>query len=384
MISTIRLWLMNLNPWFPSKWGLRWRLWLWREQLALDLWSGLTPEQRHHDDVQIMKQVGDIVAWCESGVSPSDASRLALTPLIQHFSGLDHCEQIKTTARQLQCIHAQLYPNITERTLPWSVPVQALPDVSPLWPHVRMLYRMRRKLASEPRRDMGLSLENANGLVPLVSAVLLISGYFYTSLLLSHYGINTSEYFSLSDYLAASIEGLLPALLSAGLSVLMSVFTANQILLGLLQRQLRIHLWSKLVLFTLIVGVISLLWRISNSALFLVLPMLIIAIVLPSLALRFARPLRAQIMMTFVLLDVSMIVFSVGMHHQHFAKPARASDLREIVLSNGKLEDPLQWVIAGNSTYLFVQDRHHRISIIPLQNVAYVRVPAAQSSESTL
>ena len=55
---------------------------------------------------------------------------------------------------------------------------------------------------------ISLPTQNLTALLSWVSALFLASGYLYCRAFLGHFGVEVDKYFSLSDYVAASIEGI--------------------------------------------------------------------------------------------------------------------------------------------------------------------------------
>ena len=56
-------------------------------------------------------------------------------------------------------------------------------------------------------------------LLPILSGLLLFSGWFFNVIYLGRLGVPVSHYFGLTDYLAASMEGLVPVIISIAVTV---------------------------------------------------------------------------------------------------------------------------------------------------------------------
>lgn len=92
---------------------------------------------------------------------------------------------------------------------------QFVPDIQPLEAgsiykiHARLKKRfgvIRSELAERSALKIDFNLSDMVGFIGVISALFVISGYLYTRILLGAFGIDVSLFFSLTDYLAASIE----------------------------------------------------------------------------------------------------------------------------------------------------------------------------------
>lgn len=92
---------------------------------------------------------------------------------------------------------------------------QFVPDIQPLEAgniyqvHAKLKKRfriIRSELAERSALKIDLNLSDMVGVIGVCSALFIISGYLYTRALLSAFGIDASLFFTLADYLAASIE----------------------------------------------------------------------------------------------------------------------------------------------------------------------------------
>ncbi len=87
---------------------------------------------------------------------------------------------------------------------------------------------LRRALAERSAIKIEVSLSNLVSLLGVASAVLVIAGYLYTTTLLDAFGVDASIFFSLPDYLAASLEQIRNAGYSAGFGLLFFVLGIRQ------------------------------------------------------------------------------------------------------------------------------------------------------------
>lgn len=67
---------------------------------------------------------------------------------------------------------------------------------------------LKHEISDREAIKVAFSLTNIGAFVSVVSTFFLVTGYLYNNFLLGHFGIEVSKYFSLSDYLASSIEGV--------------------------------------------------------------------------------------------------------------------------------------------------------------------------------
>lgn len=70
----------------------------------------------------------------------------------------------------------------------------------------REVRELRQDASSKQAIKISLSTKHITTIVSTFSVLSLVSGYLYTRSILSHFGINSSDYFLLSDYVAASVD----------------------------------------------------------------------------------------------------------------------------------------------------------------------------------
>lgn len=80
-------------------------------------------------------------------------------------------------------------------------------------------WALRRELAERSAIKVEVSLSSVVSLIGVASAILIVAGYLYTTVLLDAFGIDASIFFSLPDYLAASLEQLRNAGYSAAIGL---------------------------------------------------------------------------------------------------------------------------------------------------------------------
>ena len=111
-------------------------------------------------------------------------------------------------------------------------------DPEVLMPDIKTIRALGRKTRREIKSletsisDRGalkisLSGPNLNVVLTVVSTLFLVSGYLYSRAFLGHFGVEVAKYFALSDYVAASIDGIQYAVVAAAAGILGSFFGAH-------------------------------------------------------------------------------------------------------------------------------------------------------------
>ena len=70
------------------------------------------------------------------------------------------------------------------------------------------LRTLRQTASMKQAIKIELSSEHLITIISISSGLFLVSGFFYSRSILGHFGVEVADYFSLSDYVAASIEGI--------------------------------------------------------------------------------------------------------------------------------------------------------------------------------
>lgn len=126
---------------------------------------------------------------------------------------------------------------------------QFIPDARPL--EVNSIYKIyaklkkrfgviRSELAERSALKIDFNLSDIVGSIGVISALFVISGYLYTRILLGAFGIDVSLFFSLADYLAASIEQIRYAAFS-------TIFALVGFAAGLRHRSMRSRMESEIL-----------------------------------------------------------------------------------------------------------------------------------------
>jgi hypothetical protein len=79
---------------------------------------------------------------------------------------------------------------------------------------------LRNEIGDRQALKISLSLEKTGSLISIISGFFIITGYLYDHFLFGEFGIEVSNFFTLSDYLASSIEGLRFSAMGAGIALI--------------------------------------------------------------------------------------------------------------------------------------------------------------------
>ena len=82
------------------------------------------------------------------------------------------------------------------------------------------LRSIKQTVTSKQAIKISFSSKYIATILSISSALFLVSGYFYNRSILGHFGIEVRDYFSLSDYVAASVEGIHHSLVATGFAIL--------------------------------------------------------------------------------------------------------------------------------------------------------------------
>ena len=85
-------------------------------------------------------------------------------------------------------------------------------DIGRLYLVFRMKFWKYHLLQNTQAKRINFSISDLINFFPVFSVMLIVGGYFHVHLLYGNFGINHSYFFSINDYLAISIEQILPGL----------------------------------------------------------------------------------------------------------------------------------------------------------------------------
>ncbi len=347
----------------PAFWRLKAASLHQREQLALLLWPYLSEAERSADDSSPLRLLVRVVRAIEDGRDEFDADDAAKVLWMRAESD----EAVQQAAGALRTIRLQLNGDAVASGL----------KVAPI--ARKQLKVLRDRMHSSNLENAFSSWLNAPLALPLMSVLFLFSGWLFNTIFFSNYHLPVGRYFGLSDYLAASIEGLVPAVVAVLFTFAAQWLMRNRIRLQVLQNQLGSG-WRNLVL--------------SGLAFFLIFPLVpyilpepevqrlmriyLIALAVPILAIPVGiafskRPARDTLLLNFLVIYVAVIWFTAEMR---YINSNNSDKVRPEVILVSDPETVLNWrVISGNSLYLFLQNEKNEVIAVPVQQVLSVRYP---------
>lgn len=334
-----------------------------REQLALMLWPYLPEAQRTRDDMQALRLLNTMVRQLEAGNDDFSGNEPA-SALWQRARADNDVQQC---CGALRTLHLQAQGNLT---------VQGLQVATLARKEMRKL--RQRMTADNMGSELNL-LQQLPVLLPVMSALLLVSGWFFNSVYLGRLGVPVSHYFGLTDYLAASMEGLLPGVAAIGFTVLLQWMYRARIRLQSLQRLLGSQMFMQmLVLFAMLS---MLYWfplmfgevrqpYVTVMRIY-VLAIVLMTILLPWLAGFSQRPAHSYLLLNLVSLYLVVLWFAAEIRYLKVLEDRPV--LTEIRLADAP-NSPLRWrILTGNSLYLFMRDEQKEMHVVPLEQVLSIR-----------
>lgn len=243
--------------------------------------------------------------------------------------------------------------------------------------------KLRAEIADRQAIKISLSIEHTGTIISLVSCFFLITGYLYNRFLLGYFGVEVSKYFTISDYLASSIEGVRYSITGAAIGLaayFIGVHRASRkSYVQIEYERKRKEYWPYGIIFVAIVGTIR--GYIDNSVIFYEASYVLIIFIgfwfIPLLATKyFKEPLSAIFVLLFVVAYSAHMFSSVG----NAIHRARNYPFEKIQQHDAKFKKELPIdesglaLIAGNSNYLFFLDRRRNAFIIPRDQILYLKV----------
>jgi hypothetical protein len=241
--------------------------------------------------------------------------------------------------------------------------------------------RMRDAISDREAVKISLSIQNAGALISVVSSVLLISGYLYNRFLLGAFGIEVSKFFTLTDYLASSIEAIRYSASSAVIGIVsyfLGVHSASRKSVMQIEfERKRREYWPYIIL---MISIFSAIFAyIKNSILFYTEVYIIILFTTflsaPWLAKRyFKAPLVASFIIVFIFTFSGHMFMSVGktIHRLKYDSREKIERYEVIFKKEIPIESSKLILITGNSNYLFFLDEDKNAFIIPRDQVEYI------------
>lgn len=372
----------------PQYWTTLLRRSLLREKLAMLIWFCLPCEDQESDDLDILKRVSMLVRWCETGVKPEHNIGKPMEHIVALCRQGEDRDEMLTSSSALHQSYRRLCGDAAcvDPLLPWS---QEAADQAPrqsLLSVYRQVWQLRKRFYASRVQWVEFNLSQLGGLIPVVSGFFLITGYLYNSFFLQPLGIETSRYFGLTDYLAASLDGILPTLLALAMTFISMFLTMARIRQSHLSRMIGARRSIDALNIVIFVGAIALaFYQYPRDQHTFILAMFVAGImfatIVPAFAsLRFRRPLRAFFALTYMPIYLTILVF-IATAERMKLDSEEGVVVDHAVTSNGVTE-PFQ-LLAGNSLYLFLRNEQKEVVIIPIEAIERIKKLPAPDTRKT-
>ena len=229
-----------------------------------------------------------------------------------------------------------------------------------------------------------LRMKNLALTTPWLSAVLFVSGYVHASIFYGYFDIDTSRFFSLSDYLAISIEHIKYAAFASAFYIFFCVrdYRAMKMETKYEKKSRRIPVGIWLIGLALTVGIfnayisslpefLSLVpWAVLFCAVFL------LGVHVPKYFQNFILVYAGAIALIFFFSVVISRTYEQIMDIENESK--ETAFLVETV--NEKFTHESHAFLGGNERYIFLLDKNGGAEVIPLGKIAKLRLPDAAGS----
>lgn len=240
--------------------------------------------------------------------------------------------------------------------------------------------RLRSEIGDRKTLKIPLSMEKAGALISVISCFFLISGYLYNRFLLGEFGIEVSQFFTLSDYLGSSVEAIRYSATGATFA-LIGLFWgihrgSKKSYAQIESYQRRREYWPYVILVVSIAGVIR--GYIHNLEIFYDASLLLIVVSSMyfgrGLAFRyFKQPLMALFLFVFIGSYAGYMFSSVGKEVYRLKYyPIDKIRVYDVKFKNAMpLEGSHLLIITGNGDYVFFLDRLKGVFVIPRGEILY-------------
>ena len=268
---------------------------------------------------------------------------------------------------------AQFYKSLNQKEI---APISES-ELRPMFADVRRRYRTQDREHRESKASLiEISLRDLNLLLPWISLLIVVSGYFHTSVLYGKLGIDYDQFYSVGDYISSSVNQLPHALVGVAAFAVgiiyahrkLSTETKNE------RAQFRRQVgWFSTLFCVSCIGLLILLYV---KSLFLpIIPILAIGATQPVVIYvsgkYFRKSLPVYIGMMFLIIFFSGIYAAA---HSRFEEIMAGEVNREFELKiSGRTYTETDFhIIGSNSQYMFLYSREGAIEVIPLSKVERV------------
>jgi hypothetical protein len=346
--------------WAPAYWQKMSALIGQRERLALLLWPFLSARERTQDDAAplwlLARMVRSIEAGHEEFAGDVTAQRLWAEASVN--------PAIREAATDLRTLRLQLAGSHSAAT------IEVVPTTR------QQLRHLRTRMHADQLDASGLGL-HAPLLVPLLSALFLFSGWLFNYIFFGHFGMPVGRYYGLSDYLAASFDGLVFAVATLTASIIYQWFARNRIRLQTLQN--RLGGWRNIGMSALALFVVLPVAGIQQNSespeeqRLIITFMVLLAVWVIAIQIFISisrRPARDTLLLSFVYIYLTVIWYSAELRYLNIDD--RVAPV-EVTLVAAPDQPILSRVVSGNSLYLFLMNDKHELTAVPIDQVLSVR-----------
>jgi hypothetical protein len=252
------------------------------------------------------------------------------------------------------------------------------------------LRSLRYQISDREAIKIPLSSADMRTLASLASAFFLLSGYLYNYFLLGHFGIDVSKYFSLSDYLASSMDAVWYSASGAAIALVyyfLGMHSASRRSFAELKvlKERRGYV-PYLLAALMLASAVQL--RLAQSEQFYTAVFGVILIVtypvVPWVSRRFFKePLTATLAMVFVISFSGYMYESIArkIYRIEHGISRQATDYAIKLKNPVPIDGSKAVLIDANSSFLFLRGSNKEVYIVPRGQVEYVSVRAEKASE---
>jgi len=340
------------------------------------LFRGLSDETRHSHD--LLRRAYENETENVTALIKQVNSDKGIKKTIERFELLNHFLETKKGNQEAAAHYLLKAKHETPEAKPLSVK-----DLYALESNTRKITQKLRELISDREAiKISLSLGDVTSSISVISSFFLITGYLYNHFLLGQFGIEVSKYFSLSDYLASSLDGIRYSASGAALGLL-SYFIGMHCTSRKSRHQLEYEksqkqYWPYLIFVSAIVG--AAIGYLKNLETFYDASYIVIIFsamyFIPRFAAKYFKdPLTAMFLLIFIASFSAHMFAAVGKAAFKF-KNYEFSKLNPFEVEFNKrisLTDKEFTILAGNSGYLFFLDRQRSAIVVRKEEVLYLR-----------
>ena len=257
-------------------------------------------------------------------------------------------------------------------------------DVWKLSTDIRTQWQVTRKYSRESKaQKIDLRLQDLTMIIPWISAALICSGYVYTVIIYKHFGIDPSGFFSVGDYLAASLEQIdhaLFALLGYVLGVIHGYRRQFMFARDVEEKGWLRKWWSEILItgvgwLCLISAYLS--WDILSSMPVIHIGTLVVLMMATQTPLYLIAEWYFKNSLSVGILSMVIIIFFGSMFVGAKIRVSEIASIQndtpfEFVYGDKVFSHESHKVIGTNSRYMFIWDRGAHIEVLTLASLAHI------------